>query len=861
MDDPSATLADLAARQAQQQPDAIAIEAPDRQPLTYAGLHSHLMQIGAGLLGMGIAPGDRVAIVLPNGPEMATAFLAVAGVAASAPLNPDYRAEELEFYLSDLNAKALIVGSTLDSPARDVCKKRGIPVIELYPRTDAAAGLFTLGNDASPASVVFQGTGPDDVALLLHTSGSTSRPKLVPLTQANLIASAKHISQTLRLTPADRCLNVMPLFHIHGLIAAVTSSLRAGGSVICTPGCLVPKFFGWIDTLRPTWYTAVPTMHQMILGRAETNKEIIARAPLRFVRSSSAALPPKIMAELEKAFACPVVEAYGMTEATHQMACNPLPPLGRKPGSVGLAAGPEIAIMDDGGTLLSQGATAEIVIRGANVTPGYENNPAANAAAFTNGWFRTGDQGYLDEEGYLFITGRLKEIINRGGEKVSPREVDEVLLEHPAIAQVVTFAAPDARLGETVAAAVVLKQGMNLTEEQAIEFAGSRLADFKVPTRVVFLDQIPKGPTGKMQRIGLAAKLGITGAPAPIAAAPVTRALTQTEEDLVAIWQRILTLKQVGIRDNFFELGGDSLLGVQMLLEVEARWHKRLRVSTLCIASTIEQVAAILDGAEPRAAGSCLIPIQPKGKHPPLFCIHGIYGDVVCFRTLSQLLGPDQPLYGVQPPESAPGALPPTTVAEMATRYLQDIRSVQPKGPYYLAGLSFGGLVAFEMARQLVANGESLGLVALLDSNGPNYKAIHRLRGHIQKILHLGTREKLEYFKERASGWSQKSRGVLNRWLPFLAGKPAALDGPRGADVLAINQRATMAYKPGVYAGNVKLFRAEQREEFFESDPLCFWGGLASGGVDVYPVPGTHDDILRQPSVRVLARLLQAHLG
>ena len=301
----------------------------------------------------------------------------------------------------------------------------------------------------------------------------------------------------------------MPLFHIHGLMAGLLAPLHAGGTVFCTPGFNALRFFAWMSEARPTWYTAVPTMHQTILARAGHNRDIIAANPLRFVRSSSSSMPPQVIGELEDTFAAPLIESYGMTEAAHQMASNPLPPAKRIPGTVGLAAGPEIGIMDEHGNLLEAGATGEIVIRGPSVMQGYQNNPSANADAFCNGWFRTGDQGTKSAEGYVTITGRLKEIINRGGEKISPREVDEVLMDHPSIRQVVTFAVPHDKLGEDVAVAVVLREGVTLAEKDVREFAMKRLADFKVPRKVIFLDEIPKGPTGKLQRIGLAAKLGL----------------------------------------------------------------------------------------------------------------------------------------------------------------------------------------------------------------------------------------------------------------------------------------------------------------------------------------------------------------
>jgi acyl-CoA synthetase (AMP-forming)/AMP-acid ligase II len=300
----------------------------------------------------------------------------------------------------------------------------------------------------------------------------------------------------------------MPLVHIHGLIAGTLAPLSAGGRVFCTPGFDALKFFGWMDEARPTWYTAVPTMHQAILTRAPRNKEIIARNPLRFTRSSSSSMPPQVISELEKTFGAPLIEAYGMTEASHQMASNPLNGT-RKPGAVGLAAGPEVAIMSDNGDLLKPGEIGEIVIRGDNVTSGYENNAAANATAFTNGWFRTGDQGVMDADRYISLTGRLKEIINRGGEKISPREVDEILMDHPAVRQVVVFAMPHDKLGEEVAAAIVLRDGASTNEKELREFCSQRLAAFKIPRKIVFLEQIPLGATGKLQRIGLAEKLGL----------------------------------------------------------------------------------------------------------------------------------------------------------------------------------------------------------------------------------------------------------------------------------------------------------------------------------------------------------------
>ncbi|MCH7562543.1 MAG: AMP-binding protein [Gemmatimonadetes bacterium] len=492
--------------------DAPAFLAPGREALTYSGLRAHVDRTVAELNARGIGRNDRVAIVLPNGPEMASAFVSIGAGATTAPLNPSYKEREFDFYLSDLGAKALVVEEGSTSEAIGVANRLGVRVLEIRAGDERPSGEFEFVGEASEESQPSTGGGPaqaDDVALVLHTSGTTSRPKIVPLRQSNVCASADSIAKVLELTPDDRCMNVMPLFHIHGLMAAVLSSLSTGASIFCTPGFNALKFFTWLQESDPTWYTAVPTMHQAILGRAPRNQEIVDAARLRLVRSSSSSLPPQVMADLESVFGAPVIESYGMTEASHQMTSNPLPPRARKPGTVGMAAGPEVSVMDQEGGLLATGAIGEIVIRGPNVTAAYESNPEANASSFTNGWFRTGDQGIMDDEGYLSITGRLKEIINRGGEKISPREVDEVLLDHPAVQQVVTFAMPHEKLGEEVAAAVVLREGVEATEGELRDFAAERLVAYKVPRTVLFLDEIPKGATGKVQRIGLAEKLGL----------------------------------------------------------------------------------------------------------------------------------------------------------------------------------------------------------------------------------------------------------------------------------------------------------------------------------------------------------------
>jgi acyl-CoA synthetase (AMP-forming)/AMP-acid ligase II len=471
--------------------------------LTYRELREKTHVLSSELRMVGVAPRDRMAMVLPNGPDMAITFLAAVDAGCAAPLNPKYREAEFRFYMTDLNAKVLLVPDGGHSEAEAAA---GEDLVVL--RTRGAMDTFHLGVsgiDSEPSGS--HGPTRDDVALVLHTSGTTSRPKLVPLRQRNLVASAQNIAASLALEPSDRSLNVMPLFHIHGLLAGLLAPLSVGASVICTPGFDAFRFHGWVDEFGPTYSTALPTMHQMVLARAESHQS----TSLRFIRSSSASLPSAVTSDLQAMFGVPVVEAYGMTEASHQMATNPLPPGERKSGSVGRAAGIEISVLDHDGSILPTDERGEVSVRGTTILDGYENNEEANRAAFTeDGWFRTGDEGHLDKDGYLFLTGRIKEQINRGGEKIAPLEIDEVMMSHPAVAQAVAFAVPDSVLGEAVAAAIVLRDGSNLTVADLRKYVSAQMAAFKVPRHVFFVDEIPKGPTGKVQRIGLAKALGVS---------------------------------------------------------------------------------------------------------------------------------------------------------------------------------------------------------------------------------------------------------------------------------------------------------------------------------------------------------------
>jgi acyl-CoA synthetase (AMP-forming)/AMP-acid ligase II len=463
--------------------------------ISYADLRDQVKAVAESLAANGIRRGDRVGMALPNGLPTIVAFLAASEAGTAAPLNPAYREEEFKFYLEDTSAKVLLLPRGGADEARRAAAACNVPVLAVDTDAD---GRVTV--DGKSGGQPYAAPAPSDVALILHTSGSTGRPKRVPLTHANLTISSRNVAATYALSARDVSMCVMPLFHVHGLVASTLATLATGGTVVVPAKFSPLSFWRMVRDTGATWYSAVPTIHQLLLARAEKGSRPAGAENLRFIRSCSAALPPQVMADLEEAFGAPVLEAYGMTEAAHQMASNPLPPASRKPGSVGPGTNVGISIRDENGNVLRAGERGEVCISGPNVVSGYENNPEANATAFFGEWFRTGDQGTLDDQGYLSLTGRLKEMINRGGEKISPREVDEVLLAHPAVAEAVAFGQPHPTWGEEVAAAVKLREGAAAKEAELLAFCRERLADFKRPKQIFITEAIPRTATGKIQR-------------------------------------------------------------------------------------------------------------------------------------------------------------------------------------------------------------------------------------------------------------------------------------------------------------------------------------------------------------------------
>ncbi|MCX6083946.1 MAG: AMP-binding protein, partial [Caldiserica bacterium] len=783
-------------------PHGVALVAPGRSPMTYQALAEHVSRTTERLLACGIGRASRVAVALPPGPEMASAFLSVTSAAVCVPLRPACPAAEGERDLVDSRVDALLVAHDDAKGLRQAAAAQGIAVLEAAWSREACAGVFEIRGASVAVPPCPRAASPDDLALLLWTSGSTGRPKLVPLTHTNICHSATETARILCLTPIDRCLDTMPLFHATGLMIGILASIAAGATAICPPEFDARSFFDWWQECVPTWYTASPAMHAAIAEQFAAHADVIRHHPPRFIRSSAAPLSAALLEKLEHQFGVPVVDFYGLTESAPLVSANPLPPGVRKPGSVGLPVGCDVGIMDDEGRLLGKGRHGQIVVRGLGVMKGYEQT-ADEDQPFSGGWLCTGDLGYVDADGYLFISGRLKDIINRGGEKIAPREVEDVLLMHHSVLEAAVLGVPDRELGEEVVAAVVLKQGVHVSALDLRKFVASTLTVSKVPRRIAFLPAMPLAPSGKLARPDLTALLSegsptgtldtwndvLAGIPnlcpsvsqvavavredspgersvvayvvaadgqtadAQCLAASLARALppyilpselfrvvqmpiagerwvergellpraistgtgtapqTEAERQLLLIWKRVLAVDVLGIDDDYFDLGGHSLTAVRLMTEVEQVVGLRVPISALFQARTVRRLASLLTNEGWSPDWNCLVPVHESGSLAPVFCVHGIGGQVLAFSGLAEALGQNQPFFAFQCRGLDGQTQPLERIEDMAAQYIMEMRHVQPVGPYSILGYSFGGAIAFEMAQQLVACRESVAFL------------------------------------------------------------------------------------------------------------------------------------------------------
>ena len=591
-----ATIPNLLASQAERIGAARALLSRSGEQLSYQQLNERVCKIADQLRSWGLSPRSRIGIVAPNGLNMSVVLLAITSTSVAAPLNPSFREHEFQSYLDDIQVDCIVVlEEDRASSVRFVAEKKGIPIIELAPdgiTLSASAELVkVLGQrDQRFPGAIHSGPNPDDTALILLTSGSTGRSKRVPLTHRNLCASVADICHSLQLNQCDICLSMWEQFHIGGVTDLLLAPLASGGEIICTGGFNVEEFFTILDALSPTWFQGVPTTLHEIFAVAKRTGRSSAKTSLRFIRSVASALPPELMERIEELFQVPVVQTYGMTEAGPLIASNPLPPGARKAGSTGPSSGTLISIRSPDGHELGPYETGEILVKGENVVAEYERDEKASAKAWRDGWFVTGDTGYLDADGYLFLKGRTKEQINRGGEKIYPQEIDDVLSTHPEIEQAASFSVKHPTLGEDVAVAVVVRQNSNLDAQGIRRFVASRLSDFKVPKTVLLLSSLPRSSIGKVKRDMLAALAELQNN--KLQYAPPE---TNLQKILVKVWTEELGVQRVGLDDDFAQLGGDSLSSVRLFLTIEKLFGVNLDSIALDENITVRQLATLIE--------------------------------------------------------------------------------------------------------------------------------------------------------------------------------------------------------------------------------------------------------------------------
>jgi acyl-CoA synthetase (AMP-forming)/AMP-acid ligase II/acyl carrier protein len=700
------TIGDVIEQHAVQRPEQPAIVGRDFAPLSFQKLNLHIRTIGELLQSAGIGPSARVGIVLPQGPEAALFGISIAACAISVPLNPTLNPTEFDDDFRRLDLDAVVLPAWQQSTAWEVAQRIGFAIFEASKVESDLSSIALRVVRTDRRLISSDTTRFRNTALILKTSGTTGNAKLVRVTHRNLLAMASKMRQWFNLSAEDRCACFLPTYYAQGCKSALLVPLLLGGSV-ALPGTQSPDdITDWVKQVRATWFSAGPTYLQAVLDRLQS-KELPVEHSLRFILSSSSYLPEPVRTELENILGIPILEFYGLSEAG-VMAANPAPPLVRKPGTAGLVANDELAVRNEDGHLLDTGEVGEIVVRGPSVSPGYDEGLTNPALSFRREWLATGDLGLIDSDGYLSLVGRKKEIINRGGEKISPYEIEKALLAHPAVREAAAFSVPHPRLGENPAAAVVLAPGSPLTPSDLREFLSGKLAWFKIPRRIAVLDGLPKSRSGKVQRSRLTENsLGKSD----LGAVPVTKLHAQ----LLKLWCTFLKTTELSIDDDFFDKGGDSLLAIRLLLEIERLTGRTLPESILFEAPTVRQLA---DRLAPAISShpSTVIKITPGEKRSPILFFHGDFNFGGYFlKNLSRKFERELPVIAIAP--HGLGTEPiPRSIEDMASDRLPAIFNVQPQGPYRLVGHCNGGLVAFETARLLMAAGHKVEFVAMIDA-------------------------------------------------------------------------------------------------------------------------------------------------
>jgi thioesterase domain-containing protein/acyl carrier protein len=668
--------------------------------------------------------------------------------------------------------------------------------------------------------------------------------------------------------------------------------LSCGGTVICTRDFIAPDFFSLLKNEHPTFYCAGPAHHQAILHELKkVPPGELKDHSLQYIRSISAPLPAPVRQELITLLEVPIIESYAMTESPN-ITIN----MSGKEGSVGVPILESLAIMDDDGTRLGTFENGEVVIQGDVVFSGYEDAPDKNASSFISGWFMTGDVGYLDDEGYLYLTGRKKELINKGGEKLSPAEIDQVLMTHPAVKQAMAFRINDPVLGEDIAAMVVVED-QHTGEEELRRYLLECLIPFKVPRRIYVVDEIPKGPTGKLLRyVGTERYTtgtfedALTPGPTPDTISPE---VSLNQEKLLLIWNDILDVESLSPDDDFFRCGGNSLSAIELLVKIQRAFHLTIAPDTIYRYPTIRHQALLI--AQKTGTGKqyhpLIVPIRDEGILPPLFCVHPLGGWIGKYQDLSPFFDQDRPLFGIRAKGFDAAEKPSLTIKEAARDYADAIKTVQKEGPYYLLGYSAGALYAFELACLFQSRGEQVIFLGIIDQSvpSPQRQLFNRTKGqgsgsvmatgyHLYHFMRnrLKTNPDSRSYSLFVKGAGICSRGLL--WVTSFSLLPVSkadddsvFGGEKDTLLLSFPQeqhplvrtqrRALQHYRPGTFTGNLTLFSTGPDAEFYPGDLTRGWSSCTTGKTMVIDIPGNHENLFENPYVPVLAQKIEESLG
>ena len=866
--------------QGPQNPDALALEAPGYLPMTYRELRDQVAYAVRLLNAQGFGPGDRIALIAPGGPEAASATLAIMAGFTLVPLNSQCREADIARFITLLGIKAMIISDGLGTGAGTAAGRLGIPLFTLVASRDKA-GVFALSPSVPETGSPPRYAGPSDIAALLQTSGTTSQPKIVPMTQKRMMIGMIHLNTPMALTGRDKNLHILPFDTGYGIGFPLLSPLIAGGSVICPREFIAEDFPSLVRTFSPTHYSGAPAHHKAILGvlRQLPEGSPVPRS-IRFISTGAAALNPDDAREMEERLGARMYDSYIMAEAFISTNVN------GKPGSVGIPFVEFLEIRNDADRPVPAGVTGEIVVRGKEVFEGYLDAPEENAASFTDGWFRTGDLGYLDHEGNLFLAGRKKEAINKGGRKISPARIDEALLLHPGVLDAMAFRVPDPLLGDEVAAMIVRRDAA-LTGDALRRFCLDHLLPFMTPKYFYFTERIPRNALGKPVRDEGTRTYGeAAGAAQPpvLPGMPGGNVLPSAEgikKTLRALWADILEMPSVAPDDDFFLCGGNSLSAIELLIRIQREFTLSLPPDTIYRYPTFRnQLNLLMMSADhEKKYHPLIVPLREGGDRAPVFCIHPLGGWMDHYLKILPAIDRSRPVYGIRGRGLAPGEILPKTVEETAREEIDAIRTVQKTGPWNLIGFSNGGVIAYELACQLRDQGEEVSFLGIIDVSAPAtevryFKTLaakvfpgpvlgripaffeRHLKEHpdnpAYRVIVKAIRAMVHgvFFRSGAKSLPESEAGLHHS----VHKREGALDHfPAGnRHNMQAQLDASRMYIPHRFPGDLVLFSTGDDPIIFPGDSTRGWGSVVTGRCTVVPVPGNHSNLFREPQLEVL---------